>query len=193
MKKIIAIIIFSLICLVISHPISIAAPGDQINEQINEQIKQQRRHITLEPVEPEWIPDPNCYYIPWAGNMKISLEDFDLLCHTVFCEAGNQSLEAQKLVAITIINRIASSKFPNSMQDVIYQDNGKQFNVVRWDGFPEAYQYTDQVETACYLAIATDSSVPMEMLFFRSGYYFSEYEPYTYDGDMYFSVKEEDR
>jgi spore germination cell wall hydrolase CwlJ-like protein len=135
------------------------------------------------------------YYVPWisekfGAEVYLSQDDFKLLCHTVFCEAGNQSMEAQRLCAVTILNRIGDKSFPNSMKGVVYQGNGKQFNVVLWAGFPEAYPYTEQVEEACYLAIAMYPIEPANMLFFRSGHYFSEYTAYTSDGDMYFSVKE---
>ena len=134
------------------------------------------------------------YQVPWISEkfdkeVYLSDEDFKLLCHTVWCEAGNQSVEAQRLVAVTILNRVGSDYFPDNLHDVIYQGNGKQFNVVRWKGFPEAYPYTDDTELACFYAIATYPMEPGSMLFFRSGYYFSEYEPYTKDGDMYFSIK----
>lgn len=138
-------------------------------------------------------PRPD-YYVPWISDRNgkevyLSEKDWKLLCTTVCCEAGNQSVEAQRLVAVTILNRVGSDYFPDTLKKVIYQGDGKQFNVVRWEGFPEAYDYTEDTELACYLAIATYPEEPQSMLFFRSGHYFEEYEPYTKDGDMYFSLK----
>jgi spore germination cell wall hydrolase CwlJ-like protein len=142
----------------------------------------------------EAAPRPD-YYVAWISERNgkevyLSKKDWKLLCTTVWCEAGNQTVEAQRLVAVTILNRVGSDYFPDSLSKVIYQGNGKQFNVVKWPGFPEAYSYTEDTELACYLALATYPEEPANMLFFRSGYYFSNYSPYTSDGDMYFSLRE---
>lgn len=148
--------------------------------------------IKDEPVYREAEPvDLNNYYIPWA-DITISLDEFDLLCRTTYCESGNQSLEAQRLVAVVIINRILSEDFPNNMRDVVYQDNGTQFNVVRRPDFNyvDFRQGKDLTETACFLAIATAPEEPSNLLYFRSGYYHhgSRYENYTQDGAMFFSL-----
>ena len=135
------------------------------------------------------------YYVSWISEkfgkeIYLSDADFKLLCHTVHEEAGNQSVEAQRLCAVTILNRVGSDYFPDNLHDVVYQGNGKQFNVVRKPGFPDAYEITDDTELACFYAIATYPMEPGSMLFFRSGHYFAEYEPYVNEGDMYFSLKE---
>ncbi len=175
---IISILIFTCKSTVVAAPVHLSVPVNI------------RPHVTLQPVEPGFIPDPNCYYVEWLDDLKITYDDFKLMCYTIQCEAGNQSLEAQRLCAVTILNRIYDKRFPNTMSEVIYQRNPTQFDVIDWSGFPEAYPYSDQVELACYLSIATMSYEPRSMLFFRSKYYFEEYIPYTDDGDMYFSLKE---
>lgn len=141
-------------------------------------------------------PRPD-YYVSWISEkfgkeIYLTQEDFKLLCHTVHEEAGNQTIEAQRLVAVTILNRVGSDKFPDNLHDVIYQRwKGKsQFNVIDKPGFPDAYEITNNTELASYLAIATYPMEPINMLFFRSGYYFEEYDSYTNDGDMYFSLGE---
>lgn len=150
-------------------------------------------YIIDEPIyeEPEPMIDYDNYFVPWAG-IKISLQDFNLLCRATYCEAGNQSLRAQQLVATVILNRIISEDFPNNMHDVIYQENGKQFNVVRRSDLEtvDFRQGKDITETACFLAIATYPETDFNMLYFRSDKYHegSSYEDYTYDGDMYFSL-----
>ena len=148
--------------------------------------------IKDDPVYREAEPlDLGHYYIPWA-DLTITLDDFDLLCRATYCESGNQSMEAQRLVAVVIINRILSKDFPNNMHDVIYQGNGTQFNVVRRADFNyvDFRQGNDLTETACFLAIATAPEEPSNLLYFRSGYYHkgSRYENYTQDGAMFFSL-----
>lgn len=120
--------------------------------------------------------------------------EYRLLCHTVYCEAGNQPEEAQRLCAIVILNRVGSKKYPSTIKDVIYEKNGSQFNVVRWDGFPEAYPYNEKTETAVFYAIAQYPLEPLDLLAFRSGHHFSWGTPYEHKpehGDMYFTrIKE---
>ena len=44
-----------------------------------------------------------------------------LLAALIFCEAGNQPYKGQVAVGAVVMNRIASSKYPNSIDSVIYQ------------------------------------------------------------------------
>lgn len=54
-----------------------------------------------------------------AGNNSTS--DLQLLARAVNGEARGESYEGQVAVAAVILNRVASSKFPNSIAGVIYQ------------------------------------------------------------------------
>lgn len=148
-----------------------------------------RPHVTLEPVEPGYIPDVDHYYIPWADRLKISLDEFKLLCRTVQCEVGNQDLKCKKHAARAILNRLYSEKFPNTMHDVVYQRDAygnPQFSVIDWSGFPDAYDYDDDTETACFLAIAEDD-IPSDMFYFNSIGYFTWAIDYWDNGVMFFS------
>ena len=44
-----------------------------------------------------------------------------LLAALIFCEAGNQPYKGQVAVGAVVMNRIASSKYPNNIDSVIYQ------------------------------------------------------------------------
>ena len=44
-----------------------------------------------------------------------------LLAALIFCEAGNQPYKGQVAVGAVVMNRIASSKYPNNIDAVIYQ------------------------------------------------------------------------
>lgn len=141
------------------------------------------------------MPKPQYHKYPlvWAEekfnkDCAISLEDFDLLCRTVFCEAGNQSFEAQRVTALAILYRLLNDKFPNTLHDVVYQRNPTQFDVIDWPGFPNAYDYTDQVELACYTAVTEYPLENTKMMFFRSKHYFSGLPRYKHEDDMYFSL-----
>ena len=50
-----------------------------------------------------------------------NVDDAYLLACLVTCEAGNQPYEGKLAVANVVLNRVASSRFPNSISGVIYQ------------------------------------------------------------------------
>lgn len=69
-----------------------------------------------------------------AGNLEIQVEvlekkyciclsetDYDTLLKIVEAEAGGEDETGKLLVANVVINRVKSSKFPNSVQEVVYQ------------------------------------------------------------------------
>lgn len=56
-------------------------------------------------------------------------EDEILLAQIVFAEAGNQPFEGQVAVAATVLNRINSSIYPNTVRGVIFQK--EQFSPVK--------------------------------------------------------------
>lgn len=47
--------------------------------------------------------------------------DYELLCEITYAEAGNQTEEQQVAAAATILNRVGSSIFPNTIKEVIMQ------------------------------------------------------------------------
>lgn len=59
---------------------------------------------------------------------SISENDFDLLVRLVAAEAGGEPYEGQVAVAAVVLNRVRSYKFPNTIRDVVYQEN--QFSSV---------------------------------------------------------------
>lgn len=65
-----------------------------------------------------------------------SASDLELLSTIIYCEAGNQSYEGQLAVGSVIMNRVASSSFPNSISGVIYQSG--QFSPVASGRFARA-------------------------------------------------------
>lgn len=50
-----------------------------------------------------------------------STDDVSLLAALIYCEAGNQSREGKVAVGAVVMNRIASSSYPGSIREVIYQ------------------------------------------------------------------------
>lgn len=56
-----------------------------------------------------------------GGSKNYSASDQELLAALIYCEAGGESYQAQVAVGTVVMNRIASSYFPNTMTGVIYQ------------------------------------------------------------------------
>jgi len=71
-------------------------------------------------VEPQIQTDPQI-------GKDITEEEF--LAAVLYTESGDQGYEGQIMVGLTILNRVASSEFPNSLKFVIYSDG--QFEVAR--------------------------------------------------------------
>ena len=62
---------------------------------------------------------------------KLSQEDVDLISRVVMAEAEDEPYEGKIYVVDTILNRVDSKKFPNTVRDVIYQKD--QFTSM-WNG-----------------------------------------------------------
>lgn len=71
-----------------------------------------------------------------SGAAAASAGDLELLSTIIYCEAGNQPYEGQLAVGSVILNRVASSSFPNSISGVIYQSG--QFSPVASGRFAHA-------------------------------------------------------
>lgn len=67
--------------------------------------------------------------VKYNDGVSYSDADLRLLTALVHSEAGNQSYEGKLAVANIVLNRVKSTKYPNTMKEVIYQPN--QFTVAR--------------------------------------------------------------
>lgn len=79
------------------------------------------------------IPCQQNHATAYYGELADSLtkEDIDLIAKITYLEAGNQSLTGQRAVVEVILNRVLSPKFPNTVEEVIYQDNPVQFSTAK--------------------------------------------------------------
>lgn len=109
---------------------------------------------------------------------KITLDDFYEICRVVMNEAGGESYKCQVAVAETIINRINSDKFPNTVMEVLYQ--------------PYQYSHANNGEVTDSVREAVTSALEQhiydtDMMYFREDYYHEFAEDYFYINNMYFS------
>lgn len=121
----------------------------------------------------------------WA-DIVLDKSELDLLRTTVYCEAGNQTLETQYMVALTILNRL-NVGYASDLRGVIYQKGA--FAVTKWSNF-EQRGWTEQVEQAVEMALQTNEH-PRNMYYFRDSYYHSFANNYKCSGTMYFSTQKE--
>ena len=95
--------------------------------------------------------------------------DVRLLAALIYCEAGNQPYDGKVAVGAVVMNRIASGRFPNTLEGVIYQRgqftpamNGKLGRILS----------SNRTPAACYEAAqdAMNGANPIgNALFFNTG------------------------
>ena len=115
---------------------------------------------------------------------EFTQSEYELLCRTVYCEAGNQDMKTQSMVCLTILNRLASD-YADNVTDVIYAKNA--YEVTTWKDFEER-TWTTQVEEAVNWALR-ENEHPSDMYYFRTDYYHSFGSPYMKSDDLYFSTE----
>lgn len=100
---------------------------------------------------------------------RLSEYDEYLLAKIVMAEVGCESLESKVLVAHTILNRVASSKFPNTIEEVIFQNNGK---VYQFTPIANGSWYKLEPNEECYeavkIATASEHDASEGALFFEA-------------------------
>lgn len=110
-----------------------------------------------------------------GGSVSLSEYEIMMLATIIYCEAGNQGTDGQLAVGYVIMNRIRSSRFPNTLEGVLRQS--KQFEPVgsgRFDLVLKAEQDDDIpniVTQSCWNAARTvvnGTSNVGESLFFRT-------------------------
>ncbi len=95
------------------------------------------------------------------------------------------SIEGRVMIAIVILNRVDSKKFPNTITKVLKQRG--QFSVVSSGAYKRVGR-TKRSDRAVIEAIRRkkQETVP-NVLYFRSGHYFAGHKRYKKVGDNYFS------
>lgn len=87
---------------------------DSYNEEVGRDVLEETtsKQVEEEVMAESEIEKENCLY---------SESDYELLCEITYAEAGNQTEEQQVATAATILNRVGSSIFPNTIKEVIMQ------------------------------------------------------------------------
>lgn len=93
----------------------------------------------------------------WRDISEVSFAEGDrrLLANLIYCEAGGEPYEGQVAVGSVVINRVLSSKYPDTVVGVIYQSG--QFSPVA-SGRLDLALATDKATDSCYRAADTAMS-----------------------------------
>lgn len=84
------------------------------NEILEETVESQSKSDMMTESE---IEEENSIFV----SSSYSKNDYELLCEITYAEAGNQTEEQQVAAAATILNRVESDSFPNTIKEVIMQ------------------------------------------------------------------------
>lgn len=112
------------------------------------------------------------------GDLNLSQTEMDMLTAMIYCEARGESYEGQLAVGYVIMNRVRSTKFPNSLEGVLSARNqfepygSGRFNIVLtayWEEIPGVISKSewDSCQRAAMVCVNSDSNVG-ESLFFRT-------------------------
>lgn len=87
----------------------------------------------------------------WRDISEVTFSEGDrkLLANLIYCEAGGEPYEGQLAVGSVVINRVLSSKYPDTLGGVVYQSG--QFSPVA-SGRLELALATDKATDRCYQA-----------------------------------------
>ena len=121
-------------------------------------------YTTIPPEEPaiEATPEAIAPECPGRyGAIHLTDAEADTLARVIWLEARGEPFEGQQAVAEVVFNRMLSPAFPNTLDEVIYQE--RQFSTA------ERIEIAEPTETQ-YIAISTalngPSILPLEVVFF---------------------------
>ena len=132
-------------------------------------------------------------YREWAGEpqdpivityVEYTDEEIALMARVVMSEASLLPFDGKQAIAQTIINRVLSDGFPDSVKDVVYQEN--QYSTA------DNGEVTEECFEAVKAAIEY-KPFPMDMFYFRQDQYHSFACPYMKIKNTYFSTEGEIR
>lgn len=100
---------------------------------------------------------------PAGRYAPITEEERELIARIVYLEARGEPAEGQQAVAEVILNRVAAENFPDSVADVIFQENPQQFTTAQLidEAAPGEAQYA-----AVDAATSGEAVLPMDVVYF---------------------------
>lgn len=126
---------------------------------------------TPEPVvSEEPVPEVESIYPRFTYSKDWDGDDSYLLAKIAECEAGNQSVETRAMVILTVLNRVWSPSYPDTIEEVILQErNGiYQFSPVAPDGSWWYLEPSEKSWEAVELVMTMEYDTSQGCLFFES-------------------------
>lgn len=125
---------------------------------------------------------------------EIKEGEIEALAQIIEAEAGNQDYIGKCLVADVVLNRVDSDKFPNSVEEVIFEKHYRksdgvwcyQFSTVKYGAYDKAGYYISVDSYAAARQEYESERLDDDILFFTAGYYNPCCIPAYVHGDHYF-------
>lgn len=146
--------------------ISFATKQDDVEEYNEpEEISEIEVIKTVKPVKPKVIEQSE--HVEPANNDAWSSDEKYLLAKIAMAEAEGCDTQTKAYVIMTVLNRVKSNKFPNTIKEVIYERHGStyQFSPIG-DGRWNRVEPNDDCWKAVEIALSSDTS--QGALFFES-------------------------
>lgn len=83
-----------------------------------------------------------------SETLQISDEDYEILLRITEAEAGGEDVQGKRMVVHTILNRVTSSRFPNTVKEVVFQKNSSG-----------TYQYTPITNGRYFSVTPSESTI----------------------------------
>lgn len=101
--------------------------------------------------------------------LPYTIEEVIILAKCVQCEAGIGRTQSQKNITSVILNRAESDDFPDTIEEVIYQDdfNVKQFSVA-WNGMMDSCELEPSTLVSVYEVLLFGTTLPEYVHYFYS-------------------------
>lgn len=113
---------------------------------------------------------------------ELSSNDISLIAKLISAEAENQSFDGKKLVASVVLNRLDSDIFPDTIEQIIFQND--QFSVIKNGAWDKAIPLEEDYEVVLQELKHRSNK---EILYFTAGNYGKYGEPVFQKGEHYFS------
>ena len=138
--------------------------------------------IVIEDISGTRGPEIETSILSKSNSIILSSYEIELVALITIAEAEGQSEEGKRLVIDSILNRVEHERFPNTVEEVIFQPN--QFSCV-WDGRVERCNVTNDVIDLVNEEMQNRTNG--DVIFFRTGRYSSYGSPMFKVEDHYFS------
>ena len=153
---------------------------DILEEQIVSESNIVNPQVVTEDIESEMLS------AAWSDKVQLSMEEFYMICNTVYYEARGCTPQEQAMVALTILNRVNSDSFPNTVYEVLISPN--QYDPKYTDY--SLFIWSEEIEQSVMYALECNDYHP-DMVYYRADHYFtgSFQIPYMHIGGCWFSIQ----